>query len=268
MIPRLHVPLTEPEDVVRHLAEKERHWEEGRSAHALAYAWHRQRGFPPAISSIFNGHPIFRSAKLIDAFLERQTDLGSPGAHSQTDLLAIASIDSGLVIVGVEGKAGETFDRVVHQWLEEGGRRKERLEGLCKTLCLSVEAVDQLRYQLLHRAASAIYEAKRYRTNFAAMIIHSFKDDQRGFSDFCAFARALGENAPKVGTLMGPFPRDGLSPEGVSLYIGWVQDEAQKGTSSWSYLDDLRDYAKSLSQWYERVRIWCDERAAKLKSAE
>jgi hypothetical protein len=180
--------------------------------------------------------------------------------------LAIASIDSGLAIVAVEGKAGETFDRVVDEWLKQGGGRKARLKGLCDTLCLNVDDVTHLRYQLLHRAAAAIYEAERYRTRTAVMIVHSFRDDPRGFLDFQAFVRALGESQPEAGVLMGPFPRSGFSPEGVSLYVGWVQDQAERGPTSWSYLDNLRGYAQRLSEWCDRVRASCDGRSSKLKS--
>jgi hypothetical protein len=100
MIPRLYVPVLEPEDVVRHLGKQEEHWKEGRSAQALATAWFESNAFPPSIESV----------ELIDAFMEREVDLGSKGRPSQTDLLAIAGIsDERLAIVAVEGKAGETF---------------------------------------------------------------------------------------------------------------------------------------------------------------
>jgi len=36
-----------------------------------------------------------------------------------------------------------------------------------------VEQARPLRYQLLHRTASAIYEAKRYRTDLAGMLVHN-----------------------------------------------------------------------------------------------
>src|SRR5688572_7437764 len=58
-----------------------------------------------------------KSAKLIDGFLERQTDLGSLGHHSQTDLLVIAGLNQGLAVLAIEGKAGEPFGEYVHEWL-------------------------------------------------------------------------------------------------------------------------------------------------------
>jgi hypothetical protein len=109
-IPHLHLPLIEPEDVVRHLGKQERHWKEGRSAHALVQIWSKTNGFPKAIASILHASPAFKSAKLVDAFLERQVDLRTDGRHSQTDLLAVTSLDNSIAIVAVEGKAGNRSD--------------------------------------------------------------------------------------------------------------------------------------------------------------
>jgi Domain of unknown function (DUF6946) len=114
-----------------------------------------------------------------------------------------------------------------------------------------------LRYQLLHRSASAVYEAKRYRTNIAAMLVHSFSDDPSGFKDFSAFLQALGVKNPSAGRLLGP-----VSREGVALYTGWIQDIPPAGNAPTAYLDDLRDYALQLTQWCDRVRAWCDERGS------
>jgi len=85
--PRLYVPLIEPEDVVRHLGKQENHWKEGRSAHAFTQLWFRKNGFPGSIATVLTSHPAFKSAELIDAFLERQTDLGTAGRPSKRTCL-------------------------------------------------------------------------------------------------------------------------------------------------------------------------------------
>jgi hypothetical protein len=156
MIPRLYVPVLEPEDVVRHLGKQEEHWKEGRSAQALATAWFESNAFPPSIESVLRSNPVFQSAELIDAFMEREVDLGSKGRPSQTDLLAIAGIsDERLAIVAVEGKAGETFGERVAEWLDGSDGKQARLKGLCAILDLKEGRAKPLRYQLLHRTASA-----------------------------------------------------------------------------------------------------------------
>jgi hypothetical protein len=240
VIARLHLPLIEPEDVVRHLGHQERHWKAGRSA-------------PRSIRSILQAHPTFRSAELIDGFLERQVDLGSAGRPSQTDLLAVIGLEKRIAIVAIEGKAGEPFGELVSNWLDGSETKSRRLDALCRTLGLSVEQARPLRYQLLHRTASAIYEAKRYRTDLAGMLVHNFGAEQSGYLDFCNFVRALGAEESKAGVLCGP-----LASDGVSLYFGWVDDAAPTDTVPFAYLTDLSDYASRLSKWCDRVRAWCD----------
>ena len=267
MIPRLYVPAVEPEDVVRHLARKEKHWKAGKSAHALAYVWHGRADFPPAIDRVLKAHSIFESAKLIDGFLERQTDLGSLGHHSQTDLLVIAGLDQGLAVLAIEGKAGEPFGEYVHEWLgrneeeykeKEYGKKKDRLEDLEKRLRLSRDETLSLRYQLLHRAASAILEAKRYRTSTAALLVHSFSDDKKGFADFCSFLKKFGVKDPFANTLVGPILRDG-----VSLYAAWVQDDPPNDATPLTYLDSMRSYAEKRIEECQKFCSWCDEQQSK-----
>jgi hypothetical protein len=115
-----------------------------------------------------------------------------------------------------------------------------------------------LRYQLLHRAASAILEAQRYRAKTAVLLVHSFSDDKKGVADFSAFLQAVGFAPPAPGNLAGPVDRDG-----VSLYAGWVQDEAPPDESPGAYLDNLRSYAASIAKDCKRIRAWCDEQQSK-----
>jgi hypothetical protein len=259
MIPRFYVPLLEPEDVVRHLGKQEKHWKEGRSAHALASLWFRHNAFPPKIESALKSHPTFQSAELVDAFLERKVDLESDGRPSQTDLLAVIGIGQDLAIVAVEGKAGEPFGKRVEEWLNGSTKKETRLKGLCKMLGLSRDAALPLRYQLLHRSASAILEARRYRTPVALLLVHSFNTDKKGFADFAAFLKALGFNEPTPDTLTGP-----VRLGGVALYAGWVQDEAPKSEKPSAYLDALDGYAAKLGKESKRIRAWCNKRRAKL----
>jgi hypothetical protein len=258
---RLHVAMTEPEDVVRYLGHQERHWKAGRSAHALATLWFRANSIPQSVRSMLSTNPTFQSATLIDAFLERQVDLGTSGRHSQTDLLAIVGLEERIAVLAVEAKAGESFGEYVCEWLDGSENKNARLRRLCATLGISVEAAAPLRYQLLHRAASAVYEAKRYRSELAIMLVQSFADGEGGFADFSEFLRAVGvKDDVERNVLVGP-----IGCEGLSLYAGCLDDKIPDAASPLSYLDDLRRYADRLSHWCARVRGWCDERASVLK---
>jgi hypothetical protein len=92
-----------------------------------------------------------------------------------------------LAVLAIEAKVKESFGQYVKDWLTEGGdNRAKRLRGLCDLLDLSTESASGLRYQLLHRTAAAVLEAKRYRARHAAMVVQSFCPDARA----CRISRA------------------------------------------------------------------------------
>jgi hypothetical protein len=149
----------------------------------------------------------------------------------------------------------------VSDWLDGSTNKKARLEALCKTINLTLAQSRPLRYQLLHRACSAIYEAQRYKTNIAAIAVHSFCPKQSGFSDFQAFLGVLGEKGEITpGAVVGPF-----NLAGVSFYAAWVQDKIAEPESAAQYLEDLKAYATRHSEWCSRVTSWCDQLLHKVK---
>ena len=252
--------MLKPEDVVFHLGRQEKHWKAGRSAHALSALWYRQNALPQSVKSALVTRVEFESAKLIDAFLERVVDLRTPGRPSQTDLLAVISLVDKLAIMAVEAKAGEPFGSHVSEWNDGGSGKRLRLSALCRTLNIAEELAGPLRYQLLHRAASAIYEAQRYKTDVAIMLIESFAPDDKSFVDFAAFLHAIGEHGEVSRSRMfGPF-----DCEGVAFYAGWIDEDPESVDRDQSRcLQELRRYADQLSLYCDRLRAWCDGRASK-----
>ena len=102
-------------------------------------------------------------------------------------------------MLGVEGKVDEPFGPLVSEWLTDASANKRaRLSVLQETLGLADHNVSNLRYQLLHRTAAAIYEAQRYKVRPAVMLVHSFSEDHSWSDDFRAFADAIG--TPVSGT--------------------------------------------------------------------
>src|SRR4029079_19110305 len=82
------------------------------------------------------------------------------------------------------------------EWLIEASPGKEeRLEFLLQSLGLKQRPNTDLRYQLLHRAASAIVEGLRYRAAAALFIVHSFSPTRTGWSDYTAFLNLFGVSA-------------------------------------------------------------------------
>jgi hypothetical protein len=129
----------------------------------------------------------------------------------------------------VEGKVDESFGERVSVWLADAPSRKPlRLARLCRTLNLSASDVHELRYQLLHRTASAVYEAIRYRAKHAAMIVHSFDPGHAGLADFLAFADAMKIPGAGANKIAGP-----IKCAGVDLYLGWVADRVPGATAQY-----------------------------------
>jgi hypothetical protein len=217
-------------NVIPHLRKGEAHWREGFSAHALATVWFGANGVPPSVQALFDSHEAFRGAVLVDAILERETDLrdGIRGA-SHTDVLAVLGIGPRLAVAAVEGKVDETFGSLVSEWT--GPERRDvgekqvddkhiRLDRLLKVLGVAQEDAAPLRFQLLHRSAAALYEAERYRAPMALMLVHSFSSKQSGWKDFERFCSAMNAaKDPGPGRILGP-----KRCAGRDLYLGWLGD--------------------------------------------
>jgi hypothetical protein len=220
-LPRIAVPLLSPEGVIPHLG-KPTHWKQGRSAKAVADCWFHANDLPPRVRAVLSQSPEFRDAELVDAWLERSTDLcDGRSSASQTDLLAVLGIGHELAVLGVEAKVSESFGPFVSEWLGDGSEGKlRRLQGLCDLFGLNPQAVGHLRYQLFHRTAAAILEARRYRARKAVMLVHSFCPQATGLSDYAEFFSAVGFDETGKDRLAGP-----LTFGGISLWTGWVADE-------------------------------------------
>lgn len=222
MFRHLYVPLLQPQDIIPHLRKQEAHWRAGYSAQELAYSWFNAgNNFPSAVRAALRTAPEYAAAEMVDAHFECQVSLGTPGEDSHTDILVIASLQDRISVIAVEGKVNESFDQYVQSWNITPGKQN-RLNGLCKTLGLDTQACNRIRYQLLHRTASAIYEAKRYRSVDAMMLVHSFSPTHRWFDDFTSFARLMGIPVARPGQCSAV-----KVCEGVNLRLCWVADTAQ-----------------------------------------
>ena len=212
--------LTEPEDVIPHLAKGGKHWKKGCSAYELAYSWMAANGIPRAVREVLDQAAEFQRMELVEGFFEKNTDLRSSGKPSQTDLLALIGDGDVFALLGIEGKVNEPFGQSVSKWLVNASADKlTRLSKLRKTLGLTGADVSNLRYQLLHRTAAAVYEAQRYRVHRAVMLVHSFSESHRRFDDFKAFAHAIGTPVSGTNELS-----EEVEVESIFLRLGWVAD--------------------------------------------
>ncbi len=219
---RIFVPTCGLSDWRNRLADPEVQWERRASAFETAVSWElatkTERGLPPKVVNLLDSQPELRGARLIAALPEHKVSLPGGSRASQNDVWALLATENGLVSLAVEGKAGEPFGETLGDWLKEAspGKRK-RLEYLMETLGVRTEPPSSVRYQLLHRTASAVLEARRCGALHAVMIVQSFRDDQTSEKDFTAFSELLGQtvhpNELKKVTSLGP----------QVLYLGWAK---------------------------------------------
>jgi len=217
----VYVPAIGLEDWQKRLGDPETHWKDGYSAKLTAQSWHDCSGFPVSIAAAFgSGGTSLGVLSPLLIFPEHQVDIPPTGARpTQADVWVLASHQSGLASIAVEGKKEESFGPTLGEWLSDASKGKlERLAFLTQLLGLPSNLPDTLRYQFLHRSASAIVEAQRFRANVAVLLIQSFSAIDTGFSDYEQFASLFGQSVkPNNPVLLKQL-------DGVSFYSVWVRD--------------------------------------------
>lgn len=218
----IYIPTIDAEQWKQFLAEPEKQWRQGFSARSLAYCWQQADGFPPEIRAVLSVSSSLANAELLFAVPEHQVPLPGGSRPSQNDLWALARSGNQLVSIAVEGKVSEPFGPSMQEWLANASRGKiERLDYLCDLLGLTIPLPNGIRYQLLHRAASAVIEAKRFTAAHAVMLVHSFSQSDAWFEDYAAFVALFGSTA-KINTLV---PVGACN--GISMNFAWVRGDKQ-----------------------------------------
>lgn len=212
------IPTKGPEDWKHLLADPDRHWKEGYAAYSLAHRWEDAKGFPGEVEEALASVPALEDVELLLAIPEYKFSLPGGGGASQTDIFCLGRNRHGLVAIMVEGKVNESFGPLVSEWSVDPSPGKiKRLNFLCRTLELDPDQVQEVRYQLLLRTASAIMEAKRYKALTAAMLVHSFSPTYNWFEDYAAFAALFG-----IDTSMDQVHFAGKMA-GTHLYLAWIK---------------------------------------------
>ena len=190
------VPAQGPADWKRLLAQPDRHWKSGCSAMTAAACWDAAgASLPREVADLLSGTaiPALGNLELIAAFPEWETALPGGDRASCTDVMAIARNDVGLVAMGVEAKVEEPFGPTVgEKRVGASAGQAARLSYLESLLSMPTAFDDTIRYQLLHRTASAILTARKFHAPTAVMLVHSFSQTASWRPDFDAFAKALG----------------------------------------------------------------------------
>ncbi len=121
------------------------------------------------------------------------------------------------IALAVEGKVNESFGPTLGEWYARPSAGKTKRLAFIKQVLDRSEIPNNVPYQLMHRTVAAIVEARRFKTDCAAMIVHSFAEDFGHFDDYSTFASFLGfqatKDAPGQIITLGNFP----------VLVGWAQ---------------------------------------------
>lgn len=223
---RLYIPTLGPTDWRRLLKDPVTQWKRHKSALEMAVSWEAakktERGLPPEVAAALDSLPELAGSSLLLGFPEHQVEFEGGGHNSQNDLWALLRTGGNLTSLTIEAKAGESLDKLVSEWLKvktiRPSNKPLRLAALQRDLGITNIDVSAVRYQLLHRTASALREARRFFAQYAVVIIQSFNKeaDVESWGDFVSFCGHL-KCEPREGCLV----RVG-SETTVPLYVGWV----------------------------------------------
>jgi len=217
---KIYIPTTSPDQWKQLLADPEKHWQKGYSARTLAKCWQSAEGFPEEIRATLSTFSCFDKIEMLLALPEHKVSLPGGSSPSQNDIWVLARAGDDLVSIAVEGKVSESFGPTIKKWRTDSSPGKdERLKYLCDKLGLEQPLPDKLRYQLLHRTASAIIEAERFNASHAVMLVHSFSQSDECFQDYKDFVALFGKKAS-----VDQFVSVGTRGN-VSLHFAWVRGE-------------------------------------------
>ncbi len=223
MADNIYIKSSGIEDWKRLLANPEIQWKDGYSAKQLAYCWENSDGFPKKVKEIFI-KAGFIDFQMLLGLPEYSVFLDTKKAPSQSDLFVLAKDNEGLATIVIEGKASETFGSLIKDWCdcEKDTAKKKRLEFILEKLELKTEiqAIEEYRYQLFHRTASAIIAAGKFTAKKAIMLVHSFSEQEENFRDYSKFIYLL-ESKIKPPVIDNIYYL-GLR-SGVKLFIGWIK---------------------------------------------
>jgi hypothetical protein len=222
---RILTPTDGPETWRRFLAKPEKHWKSGYSAMSTAHSWEKAQDMPSEIRALFKNanETKLHDATLALAIPEYKVNLAGGTRPSQNDVFALLTCSGGLISVMVEGKAREDFDVNLAKWKKRTSLKglQTRMAQIMDSIGLSMPIPDEIRYQLLHRAASAVIEADRFHAPYAVVIIQSFvsEDAENHYGDFCAFIRLFGKQPCKEALIEISLPHS------RRLFAAWVQSK-------------------------------------------
>ncbi len=180
-------------------------------------------GLPDPIKELFHDRE-FKAPTLLFAVAEHKVRLYGLGHASQCDVWAVIETAMGGTSLAVEAKAKEKFGAgTLEDFLtvKSETKRKNRIlrwNYMSKNLPLCNDQFLTIQYQILHRAAASIIEARRLKLQHAAFVVQSFGAPEESFQAYELFCAALRIEAGR-GKMGVARERVG----DVSLSVGWAE---------------------------------------------
>lgn len=211
------------EDWKNGLASPDKQWKKGFSARTLAYSWETANGFPDIVKKEFKicDFSFFNNLNFLLGIPEYKVSLPGGNRDSQNDIFVLAKNNNNqLISIMVEGKCDETFGPLFGEWYKNPSQgKKKRISHIKSILNIKNKISKDIRYQLLHRSASAIIEAKKFNCKYAILLIHSFNQDDLWIEDYYKFISLFGLIEKKKGVqLLNKI-------DGIEFYGMWVTGE-------------------------------------------
>ncbi len=190
---RIYTPTQSVAEWRALLAEPEKQWKTGYSARSLAYAWEEADGLPAEVDTVLSHR--FPGIEPLVILPEHQVPLPGGKAASQNDAWVLAKSNDQLISIAVEGKVAEPFGPTIAEWNPDASAGRQKRFTFLKDLLQLDDIPANIRYQLLHRTASAVLEAQRFNARHAVLLIHSFSPENQWFEDFASFVNLFGQTA-------------------------------------------------------------------------
>ena len=166
--------------------------------------------------------PSLADLELLVAIPEWKVELPGGNRASQTDILAIARNNAGLVVLGVEAKVDEPFGHTLGEKRKDASPgQEERIAFLEDELGCGSPLANSIRYQLMHRTVSALLTARAFHAPVAIMLVQSFSPSSKWRADFDAFSNAV--SARKITSDLYELRTD----ETPRLLIGWCRGASE-----------------------------------------
>lgn len=221
---RIVIPTRSGSDWQRLLAKPTLHWKKGASAMTAAASWEAaSSSLPTEIALLLetSGEEVLRSQRMLVAMPEWEVQLEGGETTSNTDVLAICRNDSGLCVIAVEAKVLEDFGPLLSEKRKNASSGQVARLNYLHSLLKVDHFADTVRYQLLHRTASALLTGREFHAKAAVMLVHAFGCPPARRVDFEAFASAV--NARVIA------PQFYLVPgfDSPALYLAWCEGDAQ-----------------------------------------